>query len=493
MFFVLLVALYTSRVVLAALGIVDYGIYNVVGSVVAMFTFISQALGNATNRFIVFSLGEGDRLKTKQVFNTCVAIHIGIAIFVAVLLETVGMWFLNNKLNIPIGREFAALWAFHLSVATCVLVIIKTPFSAEIIAHEQMGVYAYISIFNAIVKLVIVYLLSVSNMDKLVCYVFLLMLVQILDCLLHYIVCRRKFKECRLSLSASRNKKMYQDIGIFAGWSLLGNIVWLGYTQGLNLMLNIFFGPVVNAARGVAVQVQTAVMSFISSFQTAINPQIIKSYAQHNYDRLNELIIYSSKFSYFLLLCMVVPLFFEADNILHIWLVEVPEHSVNFVRLMLLITLFNPLENPIGISNDATGDIKKYQIVVSLINMQIITLSYISLYMGYPPESVFVVQILISIFQISAKFFLVRKKLHLSLKYYVYNVILRIVIVSLASVGLSFLLYRLFSDNIFSIFVFVALSALIVLFCSYFLGINKRESTIITQKVRAKIKRKINK
>ncbi len=492
MLFVLLIALYTSRVVLAALGIVDYGIYNVVGSVVAMFTFISQALGNATNRFIVFSLGEGNPSNIKQVFNTCVAIHIAIAMLVVLLLETAGMWFLNNKLNIPADRECAAIWSFHISVFTCALIILKTPFNAEIIAHERMDTYAYISILNVITKLVIVFLLGISDTDKLVTYVFLLMVVQIVDCILHYVVCRKNFEECRFSLSASKSKELYQHIGAFAGWSLFGNIVWLGYTQGLNLMLNIFFGPVVNAARGVAVQVQTAVMSFVSSFQTAINPQITKSYAQHNYDRLNELIIYSSKFSYFLLLCMVVPLFFEVDKILHIWLVEVPDHTVNFVRLMLLIMLFNPLENPIGTSNDATGNIKIYQVVISLINIQIVILSYVSLRMGYPPESVFVAQLIVSVFQILAKIFLVRKKLHMSLRHYTYNVIFRIIIVSLSSFGISFLFYPFFSDSILSIFTFVVLSVFIVLFCSYYLGLNKKESIAITQKVFAKFKRKNN-
>ena len=484
MLFVMGVSLYTSRVVLAELGVTDYGIYNVVGSVVTIFTFISQALGNATNRFIVFSIGEGDVDKTKRVYNTCFRVHLIIAAIVVLLLETAGLWFLNGRLNIPDDRHIAALFVFHISVIICFLSILRVPSNAEVIAHEHMGVFALISVVEVSLKLLIAIMLIISTTDKLILYAFLLLVVQIIVNLSYHVYCKRKFEECKLTLHVENDKRLYKEISSFAGWSMFGNVVWLGYTQGMNLMLNIFFGPAVNAARGVAVQVESAVTSFVSSFQTALNPQITKSYAQGDIDRMHSLIVYSSKFSVYLYLMFAVPIFFEAKNILEIWLVEVPDHTVNFVRLILIFLLLTPIGNPLGTSNDATGKIRNYQIVCGLINLQIIVVSYIFLRMGYAPEVVFVIQIIVFSIQNIAKLLFVHKQVKLSLQYYFRSAIIPVFIVCAASVLSSYLLLHLFSNNFVQVTLFMAISFFTVLFIEYLLGLNMNERIMVKNTVK---------
>lgn len=479
MLIVMGISLYTSRVVLAQLGVIDYGIYNVVGSVVTIFTFISQALGNATNRFIVFSIGKENLEKTQQVYNTCFRVHLIIAFLVVFLLETLGLWFLDGRLNIPENRYSAALWTFHISVFICFLTIIRIPYNAEIIAHEDMGAFAAISVAETLLKLLIAISLAYTSADKLIFYVFLYSVVQFVVNLSYHIYCRAHYEESRLSWKISNDKRLYQDISKFAGWSMFGNIVWLGYTQGVNLMLNIFFGPLVNAARGVATQIETAIMSFVSSFQTAIGPQIIKCYAQHDLKRMNSLIIYCSKFSFFLYLLFAVPLFFEAENILKLWLVEVPEHATNFVRLVLVVLLFNPLSNPLGVSNDATGKIKTFQIVCSFINVQIIIFSYLFLKYGFKPEVVYVIQAAVFLIQAFVKLLFARSQVSLSLLRYFKEVVARIVLVFFTSLLISYLIFPYFKCGIFDVFLFSALSFAVVLLSSYIFGLNQKERLMV--------------
>jgi O-antigen/teichoic acid export membrane protein len=490
MLFVMGVTLYTSRVVLEQLGVTDYGIYNVVGSVVTIFTFISQALGNATNRFIVFSIGKGDVAHTKQVFNTCMMVHLAIAVLVTILIETVGLWFLNDRLNIPADRYSAAFYTFHISVAVCFLTIVRIPLTAEVIAHEHMGVYAVISVVETILKWVIAVVLAFCSFDKLIFYSILFFLVQLLVNLAYHVYCRMKYEECVMTLRVGHDRQLYQEIGSFAGWSMFGNITWLAYTQGINIMLNVFFGPAVNAARGVAVQVDAAVSSFVKSFQTALNPQITKSYAQHDLQRMHELMIYSSKFSFYLYLLFAIPIFFEADNLMKIWLVEVPGHTVNFVRLTLLMVLVNPIANPLGVSNDATGQIKWFQIVCSLISLQIVTISYLFLSWGYAPEVVFIINFLVMGVQTLAKLLFARVQVGLSLKAYFRSVIIRGSVVLLLSSVLSYMLFGLFSDGFLSVFLYLVCSACIVLVVSCFCGINRAERQMALETIRKKARKK---
>ena len=377
MLLLLAVSLYTSRIVLATLGIEDYGLYNVVGGIVVMFTFISKAMGNSTSRYITFALGKGDKAELKNVVGVSFFIHWILAGVILVLAETVGLWFLYNKMVIPEARMTAAFWVYQFSVVSCMVSIISVPFNSMIIAHEKMGAFAFISILDAVLKLLIVYLIQISSFDKLIFYAALLLGVMILDRLIYQVYCHRHFEE-------ARNIK-YQKSGLvkqmtsFAVWSLVGNLSYVCYTQGLNILLNMFFGPAVNAARGVAVQVESVINGFVTNFQTAVNPQITKSYAADEKGRVRDLLFLSSKFSFYLLLILCLPVFLEAPAILGLWLVEVPDHTVNFIRLLILIMMAQSLHNPVSMIKSATGQIKAYQLIIGGILLLIIPISYVAL------------------------------------------------------------------------------------------------------------------
>lgn len=477
------VSLYISRVVLTTLGVEDYGLYNVVGGIVTMFTFISSAMSNSTQRFITFELGKESRASLENVFGAACIIHVAIALLIVILSETVGLWFLYNKMIIPEARLEAAFWTFQFSIISSVFAVVSIPYNSLIVAHEKMGAFAFISIIDVLLKLLIVYLIQVLSYDKLIMYAFFILIILCIDCCIYSIYCKRNFEESR-RLKFRRNPLIKGMIS-FAGWSLIGNLSVVGYTQGLNLLLNMFFGPTINAARGVAVQVQAAVGYFVSNFQTAVNPQITKSYAIGNFDRLHNLIFTSSKMSFFLLLCLSLPIFLEAEFILSLWLKDVPEHTVSFLRLILLITLLDTLSNPIGIGNNATGKIKIYQIFEGGLLLSIFPVSYVFLKFGYRPESVFVVQFLISVLVQIVRVFLVRKKLHFSPFSYLNRVVTKIFVVMLVSVfmSLGFHLYLPLIEGFIRTFLVCVFSVLCVLLSSYYFGLEKQERQIVDNKI----------
>ncbi len=355
------VSLYTSRVVLNTLGVEDFGVYNVVGGVVAMLGFLTGSLGAATSRFITYALGLGDFDRLKKTFANILAIHCLFALVIVVLAETIGLWFLSSYIQVPVGREDAAFWVYQLSVFTALLSVISVPYNASIIAHERMGAFAYISILDVTLKLLIVFLLQIVSFDKLIFYACLLASVQILDQIIYIGYCKRHFKET-LSLPKI-DSKQFKEVLTFAGWTMNGNLAVMGYTQGLNILLNMFFGPVVNAARGIAVQVQSVVQSFCVNFQMALNPQLTKSYAQADFAHMHQLLNVSSKFSFFLLLFISFPACLEAQQVLQWWLGIVPDHTVAFLRLILFCGLLGALSNPIIVSVHATGKLKKFQLI----------------------------------------------------------------------------------------------------------------------------------
>lgn len=478
------VSLYTSRIVLATLGIEDYGIYDVVGGIVSMFTFISMAMANSTNRYITYALGEGNRDKLNDVVSASCIISWVIAILIFFLAETVGLWFLYHRMVIPDERMNAAQWVYQFSVIACMVTIISVPYNAMIIAHEKMGAFASISIIDALLKLFIVYIIQITGYDKLIIYAALILCVNVLDRLIYQIYCKRTFEEAK-SIKLKREHNHIKEMASFAGWSMIGNLIYLGYTQGINILLNVFFGPAVNAARSVAFQVQGAMTGFVTNFQTALNPQIIKSYAQRDFERQNQLVFSGSKFSFFIMLCMVLPVFVEADGILGVWLKEVPEYSAVFLRVVLLISLVTPLENPIGISNNATGDIKQYQIVVGCFNIFIVILAYCVLKLGFEPYFVFVVQFVISSIVLFVKIFLVKKKIQLSFREYLSNVLLRIIIVTLISAVIPVSLHVVLpSESVIRLFLNCIIGAVSVAFFSFFIGMKSSERAFILERAK---------
>lgn len=491
MLLLLVVSLYTSRIVLATLGAEDYGLYNVVGGIVTMFTFINAAMGNSSHRYITFALGKGDEKELREVVSATCMIHWGIAIVILILAETIGIWFLYNKMVIPEGRMVAAEWVYQFSVVACMVSIISVPYNAMIIAHEKMGAFAFISILDAVLKLLIAYMIQVTSADKLILYAALILAVGILDRLIYQVYCNRHFEESK----HIRFKKYPQlkEMTSFAGWCMIGNLAFVGYTQGLNILLNLFFGPAINAARGIAVQVQGAIKGFVTNFQTAVTPQIIKTYSQQDFHRLHNLVFYSSKFSFFLLYCMVLPFSLEAKTLLGLWLVEVPDYTVIFTILILWIMLIEPLSNPIDKANQATGTIRNYQIVEGGSLLLIVPLSYAVLRLGCKPYAVFIVQLVVmSLVQI-VRLFLVCHKIKMSKREYVRKVLLRVFIVAVVAAIVPSALYLLMPQSILSFFTIIVVSVMSVLFFSYSLGLNKREKAMVLEKARGVILRFIKK
>lgn len=481
MFYSLIISLFTARVILNALGFEDYGLYNVIGSIVSMFVFLRSAMGNSVHRYITYSIGKGNFDDIQKVFSLSIIIFSGLALLIVLLCETIGLWFFYEKLVIPEGRMTAAFWVYQFSIFTTALSVICVPYDAIIIAHERMKVFAIVQVLNATLNLGIVYLVAASPFDKLIVYGLLLMLIQVINRLIYGIYCGRNFPETKFRFI--KDLSLMKEMTSFAGWSLIGNMIWVGYTQGVNLMLNVFCGPAVNAARGIAVNIQNTVKAFVTNFQMAANPQITKSYAVGDFNRLHSLIYFSSKFSYFLLLLMVIPIVFEADLILKLWLVNVPDHTIAFLRISLLIMLISALENPIGTANSATGKIKKYQIVVGCISAFIIILSYLALRLGYPPESVFVVQLVITGITQFVKVQLVKRAIHFSIRQYTYHLILPLLIASIVSIIWPGIAYFFMEQGVLRLVIVGLISVVSVVVSAYLLGLENYERQIVNKQV----------
>lgn len=476
----MLIGLYTSRVVLNCLGVDDYGLYNVIGSVTSMFTFLNATMSNATMRFITYSLGQNDPKRLNEVFCTSMNIHVIIAIITVIFLDSIGLWFLYNKMSIDPMRISTAFWVLQISIVTCVVSIISVPYNACIIAHEKMGAFAVITLFQSFLTLILVITLQYYNGDRLLMYAILLMLVQVIVRAAYGYYCKKHFEETRFRLGW--NKELTKEMGQFAGWTMNGTLAWMGYTQGLNLLINVFSNTAVNAARGIAVTVQNTVTSFCDNFQTAVRPQITKSFSVSDYERMHNLVISSSKLSFYLMLLLSLPLFVGIDEILKIWLGIVPDHTANFIRIILLCILVDSLRNPMNISIQATGDIKTFQIFEGSILLLIVPLSYIFLKLGYCVESVFIVQLVIFVITQTARIIIVCPRINLPIKFFFVGVIKPIVLVfilsSLSTAALIWLL-PISKDSLFSSLVYMLLAFVITVLSIMWLGLNNKEKAVI--------------
>lgn len=482
MLFTMAVSLYTSRVVLNVLGVEDYGLYNVVGGFVAMFSFFNGAMAAATQRYLNFELGRGDASRLHQVFCTSVNIHAIISFLVLLLSETVGLWFVYTYLNIPAERFSAALWVYQASVLSSVVMVMSIPYNAAIIAHERMGAFAYISVLEVVLKLLIVYLLVIYDIDKLKLYAVLMLLVQVLICLIYGRYGYKHFTETRYR--PVWDSRLFKEMTGFAGWSLFGNIAAVAFTQGLNVLLNMFFGPAVNAARGIAVQVQNAIKGFCVNFQTALNPQITKSYAAGDMDYMYGLVFTSSKFSYYLLLLLSMPVILETQVVLQWWLGIVPEHTVAFVRLILVISMVDSLANPLIQAASATGRIRKYQSVVGTMLIMILPISYVALKLNSSPEGVFVVQLIVFCVALFARLWMLRSLIGLSLRAYCRKAVLPMASVTVASAVVPLTVYLLMQPSLLRFLLVCAVSLVSVVVTVYCLGLASNERVFIRERLK---------
>lgn len=487
MFLMMAISLYTSRLVLRILGVEDYGIYNVVGGIVTIFTFISGAMIAATQRFLNYYIGKDDSDKLKKVFNASIVIHFFIALIVAFFCETIGLWFLINKMTIPLERMDAAFWTFQFSIVATCFVIMSYPFNAAIIAHEKMGAFAYVSIFEAILKVLMVFVLGIINFDRLIVYAIFYMILKISITLIYRIYCLRYFTETKFCICGIP-KSMYKEILSFSGWNFLGNIANVCLMQGTNILLNLFFGPSVNAAKGISLQVQNTVNQFCTNFQLAQNPQIVKMYAANELSEMHKLVFRSSRFSFYLVLLFSVPIIMKSKGILCLWLGDFPDQTAVFVQYTMLFILVQSLANPLLTSSLATGNVKRLMSVVATLFCCIIPLGYWALYLGYPPIVIFQIQLLLYIVAHILRIIIVSRQINFSLKNYWVNVLLPIMIVGLVSFLMGYILSCLFDNSFIEILIYSIASIILTIIGVFVMGVSKSEREKIINFINKKIR-----
>lgn len=478
--FTMLVSLYTSRVILNTLGVSDFGIINVVGGVVGMFSVISGSLASSISRFITFELGHGDFNKLKQIFSTSVNIQIGISLIIVILAECIGVWFINHKLNIPESRLIAANWVFQCSLLSFVIGLISVPYNACIIAHERMSAFAYISILETILKLVIVYMLFISPYDKLISYSILFVIVAMIIRLIYGWYCHNHFAECHYKFVY--DKSLIKEMSGFAGWSFFGNGAYMLNTQGVDMLINIFFGVTLNAAKGVASQVQNAVMQFVGNFTVALNPQITKSYASGDREYMNKLVCRGARFSYFLLLIFTVPIVCEADYILNLWLKTVPEYAPIFLRLMLFGTLMTLLGGTMYTAILATGKIRKYQLAVTIVGCLVFPLTWLAFRIGLPPETTYYIYIVIYFLLVFVRLYIAKGLLNFPVQLYLFDVVFRVVIVSVVAFILPLIVIRYLEPSFLRLCVSCIIGLCSSLLTINILGLEKSEREMLYKK-----------
>lgn len=483
MLFTMAISLYTSRVVLNTLGVTDYGIYNVVGGVIAMLGFLTGSMSAASSRFITYDLGKGDMNVMKRTFGNIKTIHFILAGVVLLFGETVGLWFVQNKLQIPTGRMTAAVWVYQFSVLSSILGIISVPYNAAIIAHERMKAFAYIGIIDAVLKLLIVYMLLVIPYDKLIVYAFLFFCIQLFDRIVYGIYSSRNFEETCAKCVLDR--KLFKEIFGFAAWTMNGNLAVIGYTQGINILLNMFFGPAVNAARGIAVQVQGVARNFCGNFQMALNPQLTKCYAQNDLQNMQRLLRISSKFSFFMLLFIALPLMLEAPLVLKWWLGIVPEHTVSFLRLMLCASMLVTLSNPLVVSVHATGRIKRFQAIEGTMLLCIVPIAYLLLkFFNITPEYVFCVHIAVETCTQYARMCIVLPMISMKVSDYVQEIVFPILKVILLAPIVPFIVFSVFSQSVLAFLLVCFSSIMSVTFTVYTVGCTASERKAVYDKVK---------
>lgn len=487
MLFMMAVSLYTSRVILNALGVEDFGIYNVVGGVVCMFTVISGSLSAAISRFITFELGKGDKMRLVKIFSASVTIQFLLSLIIVALLESVGIWFLNYKMTIPPDRLVAANWVLQFSLISFVLNLVSVPYNAALVAHEEMSVFAYISIFEAVGKLLISFIIVLSPMDKLVFYALLMCLMSVLIQIIYLRYCKTHFEECTYHFHW--DKEILNKMFGFAGWNFIGASSAVLRDQGGNIVINLFFGPSVNAAKGVAGQVNNAISGFVSNFMAALNPQITKSYASGDRDYMMTLIFQGARLSYYMLLLLSLPVIVNTHYILVLWLKLVPEYAVSFIQLTLLFAMSESISNPLITAMLATGKIRNYQIVVGGLQMLNLPVSYLCIRIGGCPESVLIVAIVISQCCLAARLYMLRGLIGLSAIQFLKKVYFNVAIVSVLSFIVPFGLFKFFTESFFSFVVLTVITLICTLFVELFIGCNHKERAFIYSKI-SKLKEK---
>lgn len=484
MFVTLLVTLYTSRVVLEVLGVEDFGIYSLVAGVVVLFSFLNAAITNALQRYITMALGKRDKQMEARVFSTSFIAMALLSLVLFILCETVGLWFLNNKLDIPEGRMEIANIVYQISIFIMIADIFRAPYNALIIAYERMNFYAVISIIEAVLKLVIVFMLYLVAINKLLLYALLLLAVGLVILLFYALFCRKT-----IPVKASKamcDRHTLKELTSFSGWNLLGGVADIGYQQGTNMILNIFYGVTLNATMGVTIQVKNAIYNFARNLLTAANPQIIKSYARGDTAYMQTLVTQISKYAFFLLYLTSYPLILNMDFVLHVWLKNPPEYSVQFCNLMLAFCMIDSFVGPLWTLAMAHGKIRNYQIVSSLILLLNLPLSWIALRYGAAPQAILVVQICVSVPNLIYRIAYLRNRNILRVGAYIKGIAGPILLVGIATAPILLLLSLQFTDWT-RLIVTIAASFCLIPIAVLYLGMRSSERRMIIDKVKHKL------
>ena len=479
------VGLFTSRVVLNTLGVEDYGIYNVVGGVVSMFALFTGSLSAAISRFLTYELGKNNTQKLNTIFSTSVNIQLVLALLIIILAELGGVWFLNTHMNIPEGRIEAANWVLQFSIITFAINLISVPYNAAIIAHEKMSAFAYISILEVLLKLVVAYTLYISSIDKLKTYAALLALVALIIRFVYSLYCNKHFEECHYR--PVFDKSLLKQMTGFAGWNLLGSGAYLFNTQGVNIITNLYFGVTINAARGVASQAEGIIRQFVTNFTTAINPQITKSYAAGDLNYMYSLVCRGAKFSYFLMLFFAIPFIFETEAIMKLWLKNYPPEAPLFLRLSIIGTLFDILGNSTANAAWATGNVKHYYIIVGGVGCLVFPLSWIAFQLGYGAYSSYIVFMIIYLLLVFFKLYIIKGLIKFPVKDFYHKVFNRIIPVTLTAFILPGLVYYNMPSSFFRVIIIIIVSFISSTILIFGIGMTKMER----DKVYKFIKRKV--
>ncbi len=489
--FSLFVSLLTSRVTLQALGVNNYGINSAVAGVIAMFSVVSGSLSSSISRFITFELGHGDKKKLQKIFSTAINIQLCIGLVILLLGETLGVWFLNTHMNIPEGRLTAANWVLQCAIFSFFISLTQTPYTACIIGHEKMSVFAWFSITESCFRLFIVYLLYISPYDKLITLSVLGLVVSIGIRMVQRVYCTKKFAECHYTYVF--DKGLLKEMTGFASWSFLTNTAWIFNTQGINVLINIFFGVAVNAARGISASIEGIIKKFCHDFMVAMNPQITKSYAAGEIKDMNRLICRGARLAYLLMFTFSLPLMFEAHTVLHLWLGLVPDHTVTFFRLSMIAVLITLLGQTGVTACMATGRIKWYTIIITAVGCLVFPFTWIAFQIGMPVESTYVIYIAIYLILDVIRLFIMRYLWHFPITMYIRKTILPILFVTGLALVIPWLMYIHIPNSISKTLAVMLISFICAASSSIWVGLSRHERQVITNKIKCAISNKIHK
>lgn len=485
MLVVMAVTLYTSRVILQVLGVDDFGIYNVVGGLATSFVFFSTSLSNATQRFLNFELGKSNLEGVNRIFNLSLLVYLAICVVVILIVESFGIWFLNTQLVIPSSRLYAANWVLQCFALSLCVNLLGTVFDSVLIARENMKIYAYSGLLDAFLKLAIVYLLLISDVDRLVLYGVLLLLVTVINKTIPVVYCLRRYSECKIRFLW--DKSLFISMFKFIGWNGMGTAVWAVNEQGVNILLNIFFGPAVNAARAIAQQVNNAINNFTTNFFVAVRPQIVKSYASSDLDYLVKLIFYSSKYGFYLMWLLSVPIMFWVSFVLHVWLDNVPVYADEFLVWILIYSLVNVLTNPFWSTIQAVGKLKKYILVGSLVYLSAFPISYVVLKLGYNPVVPLQILSVVRLIYLAVTVSIIKEHVCFSYVSYLMQVIRPILmVVFISTVALSFV-NRFMPVTFLSFILFTLISFIISSLVIVGVGVTREERQIVFKYIVSKV------